>query len=99
MSVGSERGVRIVTITVKSTEQSKLSVPTYKPAHLGDAGRLEKPVREGQHQEEYRDDHPGGPHPPVGLIDAQPSDRVQPTAPDGEHLGQKSRTPTRAMTT
>ena len=45
-------------------------------------------MREGQHEQEDRDDHPGGPHPPVGLVDAQSSDRVKPAAADGDQLDQ-----------
>ncbi len=39
MSVGSDSGVRIVTISVKSAEQSRVSVPTYsRPISAGRGG-------------------------------------------------------------
>ena len=49
-----------------------------EPAHLGRSRRLEEPVGERQDQAEDGEDHPGGPHPAVGLVDAQPGDRVEP---------------------
>ena len=60
-----------------------------QPAHLRGPRRLEEPVRERQHQQEDRDHHPGRPHPAVGLVDAQPGDRIQPPPAHRDQLGEE----------
>ena len=62
-----------------------------KPAHLGGTRGLKEPVSKRQYQREDDEDHPGGPHPAVGLVDAQTGDRINSATAHRHQLTDKER--------